>query len=276
MQYDPIKRSLGKVFGISPFLRKVFYRLLDLLFLRAWYVHRELKAWARSQPNGVRILDAGAGFGQYVYFLSRLNPNWHILAVDLKAEQVDDCNRFFQAIGKPNVVFKTADLTTFCEPNAFDLVLSIDVMEHIEDDVGVFRNLFHSMKQGGLLLISTPSDKGGSDVHHEHSEPDGAAHGFIDEHVRDGYSLEDITQKLKAAGFQRIEAYYTYGKPGRLAWRLSMKYPIQLLGISQGFFILLPFYYLFVYPIAFVLNYLDTKLQHPSGTGLLVKAWKTQ
>lgn len=278
MQYDPIKRSLGKVFGKTPFLRKVFYRLLDLLFLRAWYVRRELKAWASAQRNGAKVLDAGAGFGQYVYFLSRLNPAWQILAVDVKAEQVEDCNRFFQAIGKPNVAFKTADLTTFCEPNSFDLVLSVDVMEHIEDDVGVFRNLFNSMKKGGLLIISTPSDKGGSDAHHEHEEHkehNGGAHGFIDEHVRDGYGIDDIKQKLAAAGFQRVEAYYTYGKPGSLAWRLSMKYPIQLLGISQAFFILLPFYYLFAYPIAFLLNFLDMRSSHQSGTGLLVKAWKT-
>ncbi|MDW8465969.1 MAG: class I SAM-dependent methyltransferase [Chloroherpetonaceae bacterium] len=262
MQYDPIKRSLGKVFGKTPFLRKVFYRLLDWLFLRTWYVHRELKAWAKAQQNGACILDAGAGFGQYVYFLSRLNPAWQILAVDVKAEQVEDCNRFFQAIGKQNVTFKTADLTAFCQPDAFDLVLTIDVMEHIEDDIRVFKNLFNSMKKGGLLIISTPSDKGGSDAQHSHEEPHNEAHGFIDEHVRDGYSIEDIQQKLATAGFQRIEAHYTYGKPGSIAWRLSIKYPIQLLGISQIFFVLLPVYYLFVYPIALVLNYLDMNITH--------------
>jgi len=36
----------------------------------------------------------------------------------------------------------------------------------------------------------------------------------------------------------------------------------------------LPFYFLLVYPFAFVLNYLDTTTQHPTGTGLIVKAWK--
>ena len=43
MQYDPIKHSLGKVFNSTPFLRKVFYRLLDLLLLRSWHIRRELK-----------------------------------------------------------------------------------------------------------------------------------------------------------------------------------------------------------------------------------------
>ena len=31
MQYDPVKRRLGAVFNSTPLLRKVFYRLLDLL-----------------------------------------------------------------------------------------------------------------------------------------------------------------------------------------------------------------------------------------------------
>ena len=31
MQYDPIKHTLGKLFNRTPFLRKLFYRLLDLL-----------------------------------------------------------------------------------------------------------------------------------------------------------------------------------------------------------------------------------------------------
>ena len=43
MQYDPIKRSLGKIFNSTPLLRKLFYRLLDLLLLRSWHIRRELR-----------------------------------------------------------------------------------------------------------------------------------------------------------------------------------------------------------------------------------------
>jgi hypothetical protein len=53
-----------------------------------------------------------------------------------------------------------------------------------------------------------------------------------------------------------------------------MKYPIQLLGVSKLFFIIIPFYYIITYPFAFVLNYLDTVMTHKTGTGLIVKAWK--
>ena len=159
MQYDPIKRNLGEIFNKKPFLRKLFYRLLDLLLLRTWHIKKEINQWSRGKGNEIKILDAGSGFGQYVYFLSRKNKNWKILGVDVKDEQVEDCNQFFQQIKKEQVTFQVADLTKFKKPESFDLVLSVDVMEHILEDVEVFKNIHTSLKPGGMLLISTPSDQ---------------------------------------------------------------------------------------------------------------------
>lgn len=269
MQYDPIKRSLGNVFNKTPFLRIIFYKLLDLLLLRAWYVKREIKKWKKQAGRTISILDAGAGFGQYTYFMSALNKNWNINAVDVKQEQIDDCNRFFTKINKSEQVeFKYADLTQYVDKDKFDFILSVDVMEHILEDVDVFKNFYSSLKNNGWLLISTPSDKGGSDVHHEHEE------SFIDEHVRDGYNINEIEDKLKIAGFEKVEVKYTYGKPGSISWKLSMKFPITVLNASKLFFVLLPFYYLIVYPWAFLLNLIDVNSKHKEGTGLIVKAWK--
>ena len=98
MQYDPIKRTLGNVFDRTPFLRKVFYGLLDLLLLRAWHVHKELKAFKGWKKSDLNVLDAGAGFGQYTYWMNRKNPEWSITSIDVKEEQVSDCNRFFGQI----------------------------------------------------------------------------------------------------------------------------------------------------------------------------------
>jgi len=271
MQYDPIKRSLGNVFNRTPFLRKSFYRLLDLLLLRAWHVHKELRSLKSEllrRGTALNVLDAGAGFGQYTFWLNRKHPKWDILAIDVKEEQVADCNRFFRQIGSTNVRFEVGDLTKYVSPDTYDLVVCVDVMEHIEADVQVFRNYHASMKMGGVLIISTPSDQGGSDVH-----GDGES-SFIEEHVRDGYNIREIEDKLRSAGFSRVEARYQYGTPGKISWRLSMKYPIQLLGVSKLFFLVIPFYYLLTYPIAYLLNWMDVSMKHPTGTGLIVKAWK--
>lgn len=274
MKYDPIKRSLGNVFNTTPALRKLFYSLLDTLLLRSWFVKKELKDWRKSVDKSPRILDAGSGFGQYVYRMSQICPDASLLGVDVKDEQIADCNNFFSKIGLGNrVKFAVADLTKFDSEDEFDFILSVDVMEHIEDDVAVFKNFHKAMKEGGQLLISTPSDQGGSDSHdHDHDHDD--ASGFIDEHVRDGYGVEDITEKLTKAGFKDIECKYSYGKPGQLAWKLSMKYPILMLNTTKLLFLVLPFYYLLTFPLSALLNYMDVSKEHATGTGLIVKARK--
>ena len=269
MQYDPIKKSLGNLFNKTPFLRILFYKLLDILLLRTWHVNKEIRAWGKTHQGKQQILDAGSGFGQYSFFLSGKNKNWSVEAVDVKEEQISDCTAFFHRIGRQNVRFGIADLTKYNRAETFDLILSVDVMEHIEDDEQVFRNFFNSMSPQGILLISTPSDQGGSDVH-DHGEES----SFIDEHVRDGYNINEIQDKLKKAGFTKTNARYAYGIPGQIGWRLSMKYPILMLNTSKLFFIILPFYYLLTFPFALIFNWMDLVIKHKTGTGLIVKAYK--
>jgi len=265
MQYDPIKKSLGKIFGSHPFLRKLFYRLLDILFLRAWYVNHELKELPDNRNYS--ILDAGSGFGQYTYRMKRMFPSSNILAIDLKEEQMEDCRNFFNKAGlQKGISFKEADLTKFIKPDSFDIILSVDVMEHILEDEKVFNNFYQSLKKDGVLIISTPSDKGGSDADHGES--------FISEHVRDGYGIDNIKEKLKTAGFTNIKAQYSYGKPGNISWLLSIKYPILMLGKSKLFFLFLPFYYMLVILFCLILNFIDLKSNLSLGTGLIVKAIK--
>jgi SAM-dependent methyltransferase len=269
MQYEPIKRSVGRFFTGPLLMRKILYSFLDLLLLRTWHVKKALRRIARQFPGDASVLDAGSGFGQYTWLMSKMNSSWNIKAVDINSEHIEDCTRFFNKSGlSGRVAFQTGDLTTLADFDLYNIILSVDVMEHIEQDVTVFRNFYYSLKDNGLLLISTPSDKGGSDVHSDEKK------SFIDEHVRDGYSIKDITEKLSLAGFRNIEAGYTYGKPGNISWHLSMKYPIQMLNYSYLFFIILPFYYMIFFPVSVILNIFDLNLTHKTGTGLLVTARK--
>jgi hypothetical protein len=143
-------------------------------------------------------------------------------------------------------------------------------MEHIREDEHVFRNFYDSLTSNGTLLISTPSDRGGSDAYDEKDE------SFIGEHVRNGYSISEIEKKLSGAGFKEVTALYTYGKPGNISWRLTMKFPVKMLNISKLFYIVLPFYYLVFFPVSIILNIFDLRLKHKTGTGLLVTARKKQ
>lgn len=269
MQYDPIKRNLGRWCQRHPVLRKILYGTLDIILLRTWHIKRELRFIRQWLPDTARILDAGSGYGQYLYYLSGLSKQWTLKGIDVKEEQIADCAAFFQQIGRNQVRFEVADLTQFSEPEQYHLILSVDVMEHIEDDVTVLKNLYRSLQKGGFLLISTPSDKGGSDAGHGHQA------SFIDEHVRNGYNRVDITGKLHQAGFTDIESKYSYGFPGHISWVLSIKLPLMLLKISRLFGVLLLPYYLILGVFILTLNWFDTRFRHRSGTGLIVVARKS-
>lgn len=269
MQYDPIKKTVGRFFSGTPFMRKCFYFLLDILLLRTWHVKKALRRISLQCPDNTSVLDAGAGFGQYTWRMAGMNRNWKIKAVDIDKDHIENDAAFFKAAGlSDRISCETMDLTQLNEKSAYDLILSVDVMEHISEDGIVFRNFFNALKPGGSLLISTPSDKGGSDVHGENEK------SFIDEHVRDGYGYDEITGKLEVAGFRNINVKYTYGKAGSLSWKLSMKIPVKMLNYSKLFYIILPFYYLLAFPLAIILNFIDIFSENKSGTGLLVLAIK--
>jgi 2-polyprenyl-3-methyl-5-hydroxy-6-metoxy-1,4-benzoquinol methylase len=269
MQYDPIKDKLGGIVKKSPFLRKIFYKILGLMFLREWYVKRKIRELYGKNPPKV-ILDAGCGFGQYSYFMAKKFSAAKILSVDVKEDYLADCKYFFGKVSLTNCEFQYADLTKIGYDNQFDFVLSVDVMEHIEDDIGVFKRFYKALKNGGRVLINTPSNLGGSDAHSDEDE------SFIGEHVRLGYSKEEISSKLKEAGFEIESFQYTYGTWGSWYWKLGIKYPMLMLNKSQLFFVILPFYYFFTIWWVWLFMWLDVNQKDkPAGTGVLVVGRKT-
>lgn len=271
MQYDPIKDRLGSLFSTRPAMQRLFYRMLDLFFLRSWYVRREIHRIFASFPPGhpVRVLDAGTGFGQYAYYIAHRFPGARILAVDVKQDYLDNARRFLdQTPEGARVSLDFEDLTQLKTEGPFDFILSVDVMEHIEDDRAVFRNFARVLRPGGLVLINTPSDLGGSGVTKEGDS------SFIEEHVRDGYNLEELEAKLREAGLEPVRSVYTYGPYGSLAWRMLIKFPMQAIGKTRASAVALPLYYLPVFPAGMMLNALDVRSENEAGTGLLVVARK--
>jgi len=268
MHYDPIKKVLGDVVRKNPQLRIFFYKLLGLMFLREWHVKRELRHQLKSRNKPFVVYDAGSGFGQYSYFIAKRFPLATIYGIDLKEEQVADCNQFFHAVGLIQCSFSVEDLTQIQHSEKFDFILSVDVMEHIPDDIRVFHNFFRALKPQGTLFINTPSNLGGSDVH---SENEGS---FIEEHARNGFGMDEIQDKLTTAGFVIESIRYTYGPWGDRYWKFGIKYPMQMLNVSKFFFVLLPFYYLLTLPFILPMMWIDYTTLNKTGTGLNVVAKK--
>jgi SAM-dependent methyltransferase len=186
----------------------------------------------------------------------------NIFSVDVKVDWINDCKNFFQMKNINNVSFAVEDLTKIKHNDKFDLILCVDVMEHIQEDVLVFKNFYNSLKKDGFLLINSPSIYGGSDVHDNEEE------SFIGEHARDGYSREDLEAKLHPLGFSTYKCRYTYGFWGDKAWRLGIKYPMLLLNISKLFLLILPLYFVLTFPFTLFMMNLDFISESKRGSGI--------
>ncbi|HPR17908.1 MAG TPA: class I SAM-dependent methyltransferase [Candidatus Cloacimonadota bacterium] len=258
MQYDKIKDKFARWIDKVPACRKLFYLALDLLLLRQWYVKRAIKKYF-PQEKPLRFYDAGAGFGQYSYYILKHFPKAKVHAVDLKTDYMDSFARFAKRVGWQDFCAQQADLTGYIPKDKFDLIIAIDILEHIEEDEEVLRKFRQVLADGGKLIISSPS------TFDESAK-------FVAEHVRPGYDKNEIISKLQNAGFRIVSFDYSYGKFGHLAWLLTMKFPMSLLGISKIFFLLLPVYYLVFYPVSALFMWWDLLMKNRVGTGVIVVA----
>lgn len=266
MDYDPVKDRLIKAFEGSVLGQRVFFGLLHLVFLRSWYVRKQLKVLLADTPSA-RILDAGAGFGQYTDWILRRFPEARIVAIDIKQDYLDRLSGYLNKAGLADrAEVRFGDLTQLEEFGPFDLVLSVDVMEHIEEDVAVFTHFHRVLAKGGALVVNTPSDQGGSNVSGEGES------SFIGEHVRDGYGVPEIESKLGQAGLEMERVEYGYGRAGTIGWSLLVQIPMLLLGRSMAFAAVLPLYYIAALPFGVVLNAIDLAVNNRTGTGLTVLA----
>ena len=270
IEYDPVKDRFAAIVRNSSILRTGFYFLLDLFFLRSWHIRRVLKTIGTGldQTGTWMLLDAGCGFGQYDLFILNEFRNVRIRAVDVKKDYLEDNRRYFEEeIKKERIKFKQADLLQLSGQEEFDVILCVDVLEHIEEDIKVMKNLHQKLKPGGYFLMHSPS-------HYSEEDADGDA-SFVGEHARPGYSKKEISEKLENAGFSIRKAHYTYGFWGHKAWVLSIKWPMIWFNRIKLFTIIPLFlYYPIVMPFCLVMNFADLYTKNRNGTGIYALARK--
>jgi 2-polyprenyl-3-methyl-5-hydroxy-6-metoxy-1,4-benzoquinol methylase len=275
--YDPVKDKFARLIRRSRPLRSLFYFMLDMFFLRSWYVRNRLRQWygthvvsIQKSEGTVRILDAGCGFGQYDRFILRALPGAKILAVDIKEDYLDDCRHYFRKdITDEFIRFKHEDLLQPHIKDKFHMVLCVDVLEHIEEDVRVMRNMQELLKPGGYFLMHSPS--------HLAEEDAGEDESFVGEHARAGYSKEELSEKLRLAGLEPVDLSYTYGRAGHAAWVVLIKWPMLWL-TRFGFLVvlILPFWYAITLLPGLLLMRADMIGDNRQGTGIVGLARKPE
>jgi SAM-dependent methyltransferase len=100
----------------------------------------------RHAPQPGRTLDFGAGAGQFAIPLRQLS-------LDVTAVEPDPAMREQLAASDVVAHASAAELPAEC----FELIYAINVLEHIDDDVGVLRQLRTMLAPQGRLLLYVPA-----------------------------------------------------------------------------------------------------------------------
>jgi ubiquinone/menaquinone biosynthesis C-methylase UbiE len=106
--------------------------------------------------DNVKILDIGCGTGNII---SLLRNKAEVYGVDYSAEAV----RIAKNRKLNNIYLSNAEYLPFGNKN-FDLVLMLDLLEHVPDDKIVLNEAHRVLKSGGFIIITVPANKNLYDI----------------------------------------------------------------------------------------------------------------
>lgn len=140
-------------------------------------------------PAGARVLDVGCGTGAV---LEALSARFEAYGTDTSPLAIDLCLER----GLTNAFCCT--LETFPRQELrFDLVTLLDVVEHIDDDLGLLREAQRYVKAGGWALVTVPA-----------YQFLWGPHDVVNHHKR-RYTRAGLRRVLHAAGFElRLLSYF--------------------------------------------------------------------
>jgi SAM-dependent methyltransferase len=148
--------------------RAAFDRMNEIDSKHWWFVARRriintLLTYYAS-PSPMRLLEIGAGTGSNLAMLQKFG-SVDAVEPDNKARAV--------AAARSGIAVQAGYLPhgVMLPDGAYDTILLLDVLEHIEDDLGTLKMLKSKLAPGGRLLLTVPSAPwmwSGHDVEHHH------------------------------------------------------------------------------------------------------------
>ncbi|MBS3073039.1 class I SAM-dependent methyltransferase [Candidatus Pacearchaeota archaeon] len=96
------------------------------------------------------ILELGCTYG---YLFKHLNGYKSLYGIDISKHAINVAKSF-----NHNATFEVQDVQNLkFKPNTFDLIVAIDILEHLPDPKKGIQEIFKVLKPNGYLIISTPN-----------------------------------------------------------------------------------------------------------------------
>ena len=204
------------------------------------------------------ILDAGCGSGVFSFELAKRHPEARVVGIDSDPDLVTRAGQIASRARLANCSFQKGDVTDLGFEDAFDLVVSVDNLEHVEDDVGAMRTLLRALRPGGRLVVHVPGYERRWILFGRRVNFD------VPGHVRPGYKADQLVSKLEGAGFDVTTCRSTYGAVETFTNNISY----LITGADQRR--KLP--YAAVFPLLLAVSYLGKFSRPRWGAGVLAVA----
>jgi len=238
--------------------KKLYYALFGVPYISA---HIKARAISSSLPKSGshRVLDAGCGNGMFSFWIAQQMPKSEIIGIDSSKREIRFAKKMSNAGGQKNLLFELGDLRYLQGYEKFDLVLCLDVLEHIVEDGQVLNSLYKELKNDGLLLIHVPRRHQeqfrffGSWVNWEHHD-----------HVRDEYTEDEILAKLIGAGFKIANFKTTFTPAQAPFWEVATK-------LRKG----APILNWYIFPLLLLGSILVSRIKSDKGNGFLLVCEKS-
>jgi len=207
------------------------------------------------------IMDAGCGQGVFTFELAKKFPDIKITGIDIDKNALEINKDIAQINELTNCNFEYQDITKMEVKDRFDLIITVDNLEHIEDDVDALKRFYRALVPGGEIIIHVPG-------YYRRWLFFGWSVNFdVEGHYRPGYTIEEIEKKVKDADFQIITSYYTYGWLETITNNIS--YWITGARMKNKYL------YSFIFPFLLFVSYFGKNSKPKKGAGVLIKAKKT-
>ena len=120
-------------------------------------IHFARYAIAKNLVKGKRVLDIACGEGYGSYLLKQAGAV-HVTGVDVSKESVAKAENLFSGDGLEFKAADAASLDVLFAENDFDVVVSVETIEHLTDPKTFLENLKRLTKPEGVIILSCPND----------------------------------------------------------------------------------------------------------------------
>ena len=194
----------------------------------SWKAQKVLNLLNKNSLNPQSIAEVGCGAGEILRCIANINHNATCYGYEISSQAFEICKKK----EKTNLQFFHADLLSQELHDKYDLLMAIDVFEHIEDYIGFLRKL---KSKGQYKIFHIPLDLSAqavirvSPIIYSRTKYAHLHH----------FTKEIALSALMLAGYEIIDYSYTSGslELNNLGWKTRMlKFPRKFLfNINQDF-----------------------------------------